>query len=214
MDCSHAKQTWMIRFFDIIISLYVIVLLLPVIVVIGIIISLDSRGGVFFVQTRVGKYGRDFNLIKFRTMRAGAEQHGALTVGARDSRITAPGILLRRFKLDELPQLFNVLKGDMSLVGPRPEVRRYVDLYTPAQYFVLYVKPGITDYASIEYMDENEILGNSPDPELTYITEVMPAKIELNRRFIEHPGTREYFTILLKTIIKIAGPGRTVPAEE
>ena len=198
----------MIRFFDIIISLYVIVLLLPVIVVIGIIISLDSRGGVFFFQTRVGQYGRDFNLIKFRTMRVGAEQHGALTVGARDSRITAPGIFLRKFKLDELPQLFNVLKGDMSLVGPRPEVRRYVDMYSPAQRIVLTVKPGITDYASIEFVDENEILGSSRDPEMTYILYVMPAKIELNRRFIDNPGTKQYFAILLKTIIKIAGPGR------
>ena len=198
----------MIRFFDIIISLYVIVLLLPVIVVIGIIISLDSRGGVFFFQTRVGQYGRDFNLIKFRTMRVGAEQYGALTVGARDSRITAPGIFLRKFKLDELPQLFNVLKGDMSLVGPRPEVRRYVDMYSPAQRIVLTVKPGITDYASIEFVDENEILGSSRDPEMTYILYVMPAKIELNRRFIDNPGTKQYFAILLKTIIKIAGPGR------
>ncbi len=198
----------MIRFFDIIISLYVIVLLLPVIVVIAIIIMLDSPGGAFFFQTRVGQYGRDFNLIKFRTMRVGAEQHGALTVGARDSRITAPGIFLRKFKLDELPQLFNVLKGEMSLVGPRPEVRRYVDMYTPAQRIVLTVKPGITDYASIEFVDENEILGSSRDPEMTYILYVMPAKIELNRRFIDNPGTKQYFAILLKTIIKIAGPGR------
>ena len=189
----------MIRFFDILISFAGLIVLLPFFLVIGLVIAIDSRGGVFFCQTRVGKNGRDFRLVKFRTMRAGAEKLGGLTVGTRDSRVTGVGYCLRKFKFDELPQLINVLTGDMSLVGPRPEIRRYVDRYTPEQRIVLTVKPGITDYASIEFMDENELLGRSADPEKSYIEEVMPAKIQYNLRYIENQNLREYFRILALT---------------
>jgi lipopolysaccharide/colanic/teichoic acid biosynthesis glycosyltransferase len=195
----------LIRFFDILFSLLGLIILLPLFFLVSIIIRIDSRGGAFYLQSRVGKNNRDFKLFKFRTMSAGAEKQGGLTIGARDARITKPGFFLRKYKFDELPQLFNVLKGDMSLVGPRPEIRRYVECYTPEQQFVLSVKPGLTDYASIEYIDENEILGKSSDPERSYIGVVMPAKIELNKRFIEHQGLKEYFTILFKTIGKVLG---------
>lgn len=132
-----------------------------------------------------------------------AEKHGSLTVGAHDPRITGAGYFLRKYKLDELPQLINVLKGEMSLVGPRPEIRKYVDYYTPDQWIVLTVKPGITDYASIEYIDEDEILGRPSNPEQTYLEEIMPAKIILNKRYIENMCVQEYFRILLKTLIRV-----------
>ena len=195
----------MIRFFDIIFSLLGLIILMPLYLLIILLIRIDSGGGAFFMQLRVGKNNRDFKLIKFRTMSKGAEKKGKLTIGARDARITKPGYFLRKYKLDELPQLINVLKGDMSMVGPRPEVRKYVDCYSAGQKVVLTVKPGITDYASIQYIDENEILGKAADPEMIYINVVMPAKIELNKKFIENRGLKEYFTILFKTISKIAG---------
>jgi lipopolysaccharide/colanic/teichoic acid biosynthesis glycosyltransferase len=193
----------MIRFFDLLISFSVLLLLLPFFLVICIIIIVDSRGGAFYRQWRVGKDGKEFELIKFRTMVSGAQNLGGLTIGARDSRITKSGFFLRRYKLDELPQLINVLAGDMSLVGPRPEIRKYVDLYTPEQRGILSVRPGITDWASIEYISENEILGNANDPEKEYIGVVLPAKIRLNRRYIENRGLREYFKILFITARKI-----------
>jgi lipopolysaccharide/colanic/teichoic acid biosynthesis glycosyltransferase len=193
----------MLRFFDFTFSFLGLILLLPLFLVIFLLIIIETRGGAFYMQWRVGKNNRDFRLIKFRTMRADADKQGGLTIGARDSRITTTGYFLRKFKLDELPQLINVLKGEMSLVGPRPEIRKYVDRYTPEQRNVLTVKPGITDYASIEYMDENELLGRSSDPEKTYLDEIMPAKIRLNMRFIENRGLTEYFKILLLTSIKL-----------
>lgn len=193
----------MIRFFDILFSFIGLILLLPVLLFITLAIAIDSRGGVLYYQSRVGKNGKDFRLVKFRTMVTGAEKKGGLTVGTRDSRITNTGHFLRKFKLDELPQLFNVLTGDMSLVGPRPEIRKYVDRYTPEQRFVLSVKPGITDWASIEYISENEILGKSSDPEKSYLEEIMPAKIELNKRFIENRGLTQYFKILFLTVSSV-----------
>jgi lipopolysaccharide/colanic/teichoic acid biosynthesis glycosyltransferase len=138
-------------------------------------------------------------------MRTGAEKKGLLTVGASDPRITRAGLILRKFKLDELPQLANVLAGQMSLVGPRPEVRRYVDLYTPEQRRVLTVRPGITDFASVAYYDENALLAASSDPERTYIAEVMPAKIRLNMQYINDPSLRNYFRVLGLTLARIAG---------
>jgi len=193
----------MIRFLDILLSFCGLVILSPVMLVISLIIPLDSRGGIFFLQSRVGKDGNDFLLVKFRTMASGADKKGDLTVGKCDSRITRPGYFLRRFKLDEIPQLINVLKGEMSMVGPRPEIKKYVEIYTEEQKKVLTVRPGITDYASIEYINENEILGSSENPERTYIEEVMPAKIRLNMQFIEHPTLANYFHILGKTISRI-----------
>ena len=193
----------MIRFFDFILSLVGLVVLAPIFIVLAIWIKIDSKGPVFYKQVRVGKNSIDFELFKFRSMVVGADKKGLITVGGRDPRITHSGYFIRKYKLDELPQLINVLVGDMSLVGPRPEVRKYVDLYTDEQQKVLSVKPGITDYASIEYMDENEILGKSSDPEKTYIEEIMPEKIKYNMKYINNKSLFEYFKIILLTVLKI-----------
>jgi lipopolysaccharide/colanic/teichoic acid biosynthesis glycosyltransferase len=166
-------------------------------------IVIDSKGGGFYKQERVGLNGIDFKLIKFRSMAIGSDKKGLITIGGNDSRITKIGLFIRKFKIDELPQLFNVLIGNMSLVGPRPEVRKYVDLYTIQQKEVLKVKPGITDYASIEYANENEILGAASDPDRVYIQDIMPSKIELNLRYIHNKSLNEYFKIIYLTINKI-----------
>ncbi|WP_049374680.1 sugar transferase [Haemophilus influenzae] len=193
----------MIRFFDFILSLVGLVVLALIFIVLAIWIKIDSKGPVFYKQVRVGQNGIDFGLFKFRSMVVDADKKGLITVGGRDPRITRSGYFIRKYKLDELPQLINVLLGDMSLVGPRPEVRKYVDLYTDEQQKVLSVKPGITDYASIEYMDENEILGKSSDPEKTYIEEIMPEKIKYNMKYINNKNLFEYFKIILLTVLKI-----------
>ena len=193
----------MIRFFDFILSLVGLVVLAPIFIVLAIWIKIDSTGPVFYKQVRVGQNGIDFGLFKFRSMVVDADKKGLITVGGRDPRITRSGYFIRKYKLDELPQLINVLVGDMSLVGPRPEVRKYVDLYTDEQQKVLSVKPGITDYASIEYMDENEILGKSSDPEKTYIEEIMPEKIKYNMKYILNKNISEYFKIIFLTLLKI-----------
>ena len=193
----------MIRFFDITFSALGLVVLAPVFAVISLKIRLGSKGGSFYIQERIGKDGKAFGLYKFRTMRIGADNEGLLTVGEHDQRITRIGHFLRKTKMDELPQLLNVLKGEMSLVGPRPEVRKYVELYTEAQRKVLSVRPGITDYASIEYVNENELLSQADDPERTYIEKVMPDKIKLNMRYLEHYTVSEYFKIIFLTLIKI-----------
>lgn len=193
----------MIRFFDFLFSLLGLVILSPLLLLISLCIVFDSRGGVFYRQIRVGKNGKDFKLYKFRSMRSGSDRRGLITVGEKDSRITRVGYFLRKYKLDELPQLINVLKGEMSLVGPRPEVRKYVDLYTPEQRKVLSVVPGITDYASIEYVDENRILGGAVDPDKTYVEVIMPDKIRYNMRYIEHRSVKEYFKIIFLTFWSI-----------
>ena len=193
----------MIRFFDFILSLVGLVVLAPIFIVLAIWIKIDSKGPVFYKQVRVGQNGIDFGLFKFRSMVVDADKKGLITVGGRDPRITHSGYFIRKYKLDELPQLINVLLGDMSLVGPRPEVRKYVELYTDEQQKVLSVKPGITDYASIEYMDENEVLGKSNDPEKTYIEEIMPEKIKYNMKYINNKNLFEYFKIILLTVLKI-----------
>ena len=193
----------MICFFDFILSLVGLVVLAPIFIVLAIWIKIDSKGPVFYKQVRVGQNGIDFGLFKFRSMVVDADKKGLITVGGRDPRITRSGYFIRKYKLDELPQLINVLVGDMSLVGPRPEVRKYVDLYTDEQQKVLSVKPGITDYASIEYMDENEILGKSSDPEKTYIEEIMPEKIKYNMKYILNKNISEYFKIIFLTLLKI-----------
>ena len=193
----------MIRFFDIIFSVVGLLLLSPFFLIIYILIRCESKGGGFYCQQRVGKDGRMFGLYKFRSMRTGSDKKGLITVGGHDSRITRMGYFIRKYKIDELPQLWNVLKGDMSLVGPRPEVKKYVDLYTEEQRRVLSVRPGITDYASIEYVDENEILGKADDPDRVYVEEIMPAKIKLNMRYIENRSLKEYFKIIGLTFINI-----------
>jgi len=191
------------RLFDIICSFTGFMILLPVFLLVSLLIVLDSRGGIFYRQVRVGKDNKDFHLLKFRSMRTGADKKGLLTVGGRDSRITRMGYYLRKYKIDELPQLLNVLKGDMSLVGPRPEVRKYVDLYTAEQKKVLEVRPGITDYASIEFVNENDILAKSSNPEQTYIHEIMPAKLKLNEKYIKEKSLKTDFVIILNTFRKI-----------
>ncbi len=191
------------RLFDLIFSLFGILILFPFFLIISLLITIDSRGGIFFLQTRVGKDNTDFKLFKFRTMKTGSDKKGLLTVGNSDSRITRAGYYLRKYKLDELPQLFNVLIGNMSLVGPRPEVRKYVELYTPEQLKVLSVKPGITDNASIEYVNENELLAKHPEPEKFYISEVMPAKLKINLEYIANASLAEDFKIILKTVFRI-----------
>jgi len=192
-----------IRFFDFILGLVGLVVLAPIFIMLAIWIKIDSKGPVFYKQVRVGQNGINFGLFKFRSMVVDADKKGLITVGGRDPRITRSGYFIRKYKLDELPQLINVLLGDMSLVGPRPEVRKYVELYTDEQQKVLSVKPGITDYASIEYMDENEILGKSNDPEKTYIEEIMPEKIKYNMKYINNKNLFEYFKIILLTVLKI-----------
>ena len=193
----------MIRFLDILFSLMGILVLSPLFLIVYIAIVVGSKGGGFYCQSRVGLNGEDFKLIKFRSMRVGSDKGSLITVGGRDPRITKIGYFVRKYKIDELPQLFNVLKGDMSLVGPRPEVRKYVDLYTDEQKKVLSVRPGITDYASIEYVDENEILGKADNPDEVYIKQIMPDKIKLNMKYIENKSVKEYFKIILLTILKI-----------
>ncbi len=193
----------MIRLFDIVLAIVALIVLFPLLFVIAIWVKIDSRGGIFYIQTRVGYKGRDFNLIKFRSMRVASDKLGLLTIGERDPRITNSGYFIRKYKIDELPQLLNVLIGNMSFVGPRPEVRKYVQLYNFEQLKVLNLKPGITDEASIAFRNENEILSKSSNPELTYIQEIMPVKIELNQRFIENPNLFNYLKIISKTICRI-----------
>ena len=193
----------MIRFFDIIFSFFGMIILIPFFIVIYIFVCLESRGGGLYHQTRVGLNGRLFQLYKFRTMRVGSDVKGLITVGGRDPRITRMGYYLRKYKIDELPQLWNVLIGDMSLVGPRPEVQKYVNMYTEEQRKVLSVRPGITDYASIEYVDENEILSKAEDPDKAYIEQIMPDKIRYNMKYINHRCVSEYFKIIFITIKKI-----------
>ena len=193
----------MIRFCDIVLSCLGLLLLSPLFVIVALWIVIDNPGPVFYRQMRVGKDGKDFGLLKFRSMRVGADKSSLITIGEHDSRITRAGYYIRKYKLDELPQLWNVLIGDMSLVGPRPEVRRYVDMYTDEQRQVLTVRPGITDYASIEYIDENRILAQAEDPDRTYIEEILPAKIALNMRYIKHQTLGEYMKIIFLTLAKI-----------
>jgi lipopolysaccharide/colanic/teichoic acid biosynthesis glycosyltransferase len=190
----------MIRLLDFIFSFLGLITLSPFFLFIGLVIKLSSRGPCFYKQSRVGLNGDDFNVFKFRTMRMNSDKLGLITVGGRDPRITSVGFFLRKYKLDELPQLLNVFIGEMSLVGPRPEVKKYVDLYTKEQKRVLTIRPGITDWASINYRDENEILGQSTDPEKDYIEKVMPDKLKYNMIYIENYGFVEYFKIIFITL--------------
>ncbi len=191
------------RTFDIVVSLIVLLFFLPFGIIISIFILSSSKGGIFYRQTRVGLNEVDFKLLKFRTMRPNSDKLGQLTVGMRDPRITKIGYFLRKYKLDEFPQFLNVLKGEMSIIGPRPEVREYVDHYTMEQRKVLLVKPGITDYASLHYFNENEVLGQSQDPIKTYIEEVMPVKLALNKKYVEEQSFFVDLKIMWRTFLKI-----------
>ncbi|UTW67310.1 sugar transferase [bacterium SCSIO 12643] len=190
------------RLFDIVSSLTVLLLLFPVTLMISILIVIDSKGGIFYMQKRVGKDGKEFGLYKFRTMRPDSDKV-KITVGDRDPRVTNIGYYLRKYKLDELPQLINILVGEMSVIGPRPEVKQYVDLYTTEQLKVLSVKPGLSDLATLEYVNESEILAQSDNPEETYIHEIMPDKLALNLKYIENQSFLLDMKIIFKTLLRI-----------
>ncbi|MFA1734976.1 sugar transferase [Fusobacterium animalis] len=190
------------RIFDITLSLFGLIILLPFMLIIAILIKIDSKGPVFFKQIRVTKNGKEFKIFKYRTMRVGSDKYSQITVG-KDGRITKIGSFLRKYKLDEIPQLINVLIGDMSLVGPRPEVPKYVALYTDEQKEILKVRAGITDYASIEFSDENDLLASEEDPEKAYIEKIMPKKIELNKKYLSEISILTDIKIILLTIKKI-----------
>ena len=191
------------RLFDVFFSMFGIAVLLPVYLLISLLISADSKGGVIYRQERTGRGGKIFQVLKFRTMRPDSFNKGALTVGSRDPRITNIGYYLRKYKLDELPQLFNVLLGEMSFVGPRPEVKKYTDLYTEEQRQVLQVRPGITDYASIKFRNENDLLSASDDPEKLYIDEIMPEKLTLNLKYINDNNVFKDIKIIFDTFYAI-----------
>lgn len=187
------------RLFDIVASGCGLLVLSPLFIVLAIWIKLDSKGPVFYKQSRVGQYNKDFMLYKFRSMRVGSDKKGLITVGNKDPRITRSGYFIRKYKLDEFPQLINVLIGDMSLVGPRPEVRKYVDLYTEEQLHVLDVKPGITDLASIRYRNENEILEKAENPDEYYINVVMQDKLKTNLEYVDKHSFWYDISLIFKT---------------
>ena len=191
------------RGLDVVVSLVGLLLFLPLMLVLALWVMCDSRGPILYRQVRVGRNGHDFRLLKFRSMRVDADRLGLITVGGRDPRVTRAGYYLRKYKLDELPQLLNVLRGDMSLVGPRPEVRKYVDLYTPEQLRVLTVRPGITDLASLRYRHENDLLAQAEDPDAYYIETVMPAKLALNLEYIDHQSFWGDLRLIGQTVVAV-----------
>lgn len=191
------------RLFDIVASGLGLLCLSPLFLILAVWIKCDTPGPVFYRQTRVGRYNRDFRLYKFRSMRIGADRQGLITVGGHDTRITRSGYFIRKYKLDEFPQLINVFIGDMSLVGPRPEVRKYVDLYTQEQMHVLDVRPGITDPASIRYRNENELLAQAADPDRYYIETIMPDKLRINLEYVANHSFWSDIVFIFKTFWEI-----------
>lgn len=191
------------RIFDIVFSFLGLIFLSPLLILIVVLMKVTTKGPVIYRQLRVGRSNNDFIIFKFRTMSVDADKLGLLTVGGRDSRVTRLGFYLRKFKLDELPQLANVLKGDMSFVGPRPEVRKYVDLYNPVQMQVLSVRPGITDLASIEFRNENELLSSQQDPENYYINVIMPKKLQINLNYLKGSTLFKDVGVIFKTFLVI-----------
>ena len=188
------------RLFDIVCSFFGLVFLSWLFVFVALWVGLSSRGGVFYRQRRVGRCNRDFTIYKFRSMRVNSDRQGLLTIGGRDGRITKAGVFIRKYKLDELPQLFNVLRGDMSFVGPRPEVRKYVELYTEEQKKVLTVRPGITSLSSIKYRNENEILSRSDNPEQYYIDVIMHDKLAIELDYLEQRSLLTDIKVIFQTI--------------
>ena len=187
------------RLFDIILSSLGLLILSPIFAIVAIWIKLDSSGPIFYRQVRVGRYNQDFRIYKFRSMRVGSDKGSLVTIGGRDPRITTSGYFIRKFKIDELPQLINVLIGDMSLVGPRPEVRHYVNYWTPEQMHVLDVRPGITDPASIKFRNENELLEKAEDPEKYYIEVIMQEKIRLYLEYVNQHNLFYDLKIIFQT---------------
>ena len=188
------------RLFDIVASGFGLLILSPLLLLVAIWIKLDSEGPVFFRQVRVGRYNKDFRIFKFRSMRVGSDKGSLVTIGGRDPRVTRSGYFIRKFKIDELPQLINVLIGDMSLVGPRPEVRHYVNYWTEEQMHVLDVRPGITDPASIKYRNENELLENANNPEKFYIEVIMQEKIELYLHYVKNASLGYDIKLIFQTL--------------
>jgi lipopolysaccharide/colanic/teichoic acid biosynthesis glycosyltransferase len=189
-------------------SIIGILILSPFFIIFSFLILFSGKGAIIFRQVRVGRYGKEFSLYKFRTMRPHSEKTGQLTIGSRDPRITRIGYFLRKTKMDELPQLFNVLLGHMSFVGPRPEVRKYVSLYNKEQLRVLEVRPGITDQASIEYFEESDLLAKSANPEETYIKDIMPKKLAINLKYLENKGLFSDVSIIMRTLGRVFGLGK------
>ena len=195
-----SRPFWsMKRLFDVVASGFGLIVLSPLFLVLAIWIKCDSKGPVFYRQVRVGRGNKDFRIFKFRSMRVGADKGSLVTIGGHDPRVTRSGYFIRKFKFDELPQLINVLVGDMSLVGPRPEVRHYVDYWTPEQMHVLDVRPGITDPASIKFRNENELMEQAEDPEKYYIEVIMQEKIKLYLEYVEKHSFLYDFGLILKT---------------
>lgn len=191
------------RIFDVVFSVVGLMLLWPVFLLVALLVKLDDRGTVFYRQVRVGRWGREFRIVKFRTMREGADKAGPSITAARDVRITRVGHWLRKAKLDELPQLWNVLRADMSFVGPRPEVPKYVALYTPEQRKVLELIPGITDEASLEFRDEEELLAAAAAPGRYYVEYCIPRKIMLNLAYARRAGLLRDMGVILRTVCSV-----------
>jgi len=191
------------RLFDIIFSFLGLIFLFPLLVIIALLIKIESKGPIFYLQKRVGKHNKDFKIFKFRTMFIGSDRKGLLTLGDKDPRVTKTGYILRKYKLDEFPQLINVLVGNMSFVGPRPEVRKYINHYSKEDLMILSVKPGITDYASIEFRDEAELLKATNNPEKLYLESILPQKIALNKKYINSKNLFIDLNIIFKTILTV-----------
>ena len=204
--CSHKKtfyEKYVKHIMDFIGALIAIIILSPILLIVAIWIKLDSKGPVFYRQVRVGRYNKDFRIFKFRSMRVGSDKGSLVTIGGRDPRVTRSGYFIRKFKIDELPQLINVFIGDMSLVGPRPEVRHYVNYWTPEQLRILEVRPGITDPASIRFRNENELLEQAEDPEKYYIEVIMQDKIKLYLDYVANSSFWYDIKLIFKTFLVI-----------
>ena len=195
----------MSRLSDVVLSSLGLILLFPILAIVGLCIVLESKGGMFFRQERVGKDRKNFFLLKFRSMHQNSESKGQLTVGSRDQRITRMGYFIRKYKIDELPQLLNVVFGDMSLVGPRPEVPKYVNKYTEEQLSLLTIRPGITDFASLYYFEEADLLAKADNPERTYIEEVLPQKLSFSLLYMKQKSLPKDIKVILVTILRLFG---------
>jgi lipopolysaccharide/colanic/teichoic acid biosynthesis glycosyltransferase len=210
----QTKTSMLKRFFDILLSLFGLILFSPVLIVIGLLIKGGDSGPAFYRGVRVGQYGKLFHVFKFRTMVMNAEKLGGPSTADDDSRITKVGRFIRKYKLDELPQLINVLKGEMSFVGPRPEVQHYVDMFTEEEKVILSVRPGITDWASLWNPDEGAILAGSPDPEKTYMEKIRPTKIRLQLKYVRERSFWVDLKIVFKTLLTIVSPRNTQKAQD
>ncbi|OYX27652.1 MAG: glycosyl transferase [Flavobacteriales bacterium 32-35-8] len=191
------------RSFDVVLSIIALIILSPLLFIIAIAIKRDSQGPVLFIQERVGKNNKDFNIYKFRTMYVASQTKGLLTLGNHDSRITKIGYFLRRYKIDEFPQLINILIGDMSFVGPRPELRHYVNFYNQEDHIIFTVRPGITSLASLKYRNEVELLAAYEDPESYFINTIIPDKLKLNKEYIKKQNLFYDLKLIIITITKV-----------